>query len=619
MNRAVPYHTSLLPRRLLAAFASCLLIQLAAAQVAQAEKKKIEKADDLPRHTYTLPEAPSLIILDEKPFDALSEAVRKDQESDLAAYDIQDRTTLQSFTATRLALAMLDRDYAGTLRLVGELRALQDKPSEKLTTGLTAEAWAKANLEHPSQEGLERVFHDDLSAAVKSLPWDLVQNDIKQTKASYEIRSQSLLVGVAEQQLDPGALKTGSISATVARQLIAFRNQIVNYLPLKEAIVGALSEAVAAHTVVKPDRWTPRLVALVPGEQASPVRIGIWDSGVDTDVYSDRVITDASGHHGIAFTLHDDPSPDLLLPLGDAKDHLGEMVARVKGFIDLQASVDSPEAADLKRYMSGLKPDQVKPTLENLSLVSDWAHGTHVTGIATAGNPFAQLVIVRITFDYHLIPEVPTLEQAQKDARSYGEAVAYFKQNGARVVNMSWGGSIKDYEDAFEANGAGGTAEERKKLSRQLFEVAKAGLLEAMKGAPNILFVVAAGNSNSNVNFDEFIPSSFQLPNMITVGAVDQAGEETSFSSFGPMVNVHANGFEVESNIPGGKRLKFSGTSMASPQVANLAAKLFALDPALTPEEAKKLILDGCDQNGRVNLVGPAKSVALLKAKLAAK
>ena len=129
--------------------------------------------------------------------------------------------------------------------------------------------------------------------------------------------------------------------------------------------------------------------------------------------------------------------------------------------------------------------------------------------------------------------------------------------------------------------------------------------------------LVAAGNSDNNVKFDEFVPSSFQLPNMITVGAVDQAGEEASFSSFGPMVNVHANGFEVESYIPGGQRLRISGTSMASPQVTNLAAKLFALDPALTPEDAKALIMAGCDRNGRVNLVSPAKSVELLRQKIA--
>jgi subtilisin family serine protease len=267
--------------------------------------------------------------------------------------------------------------------------------------------------------------------------------------------------------------------------------------------------------------------------------------------------------------------------------------------------------------MSALKPDQVKPTLEDLDLTGNWVHGTHVAGIALAGNPYAQLVVGRITFDYHLIPELPTVEQAHKDAAMYPQAVAYFKAHGVRVVNMSWGGSLKDYESALEANGAGGNAEARKKLARELFEISTAGLLQALKGAPEILFVVAAGNSNDDVKFDEFVPSSFQLPNMITVGAVDQAGEETSFSAFGPTVNVHANGFEVESYVPGGKRLKLSGTSMASPQVTNLAAKLFALDPSLTPVEAKKLILAGCDRSGRVNLISEVKSIALLKAQLA--
>jgi Subtilase family len=606
-------------QNVLIAAAICFLIPHADAQPVPAGKKKVEKADDLPRHTYALTEAPSVVLLDNAPFEALASALGKDQEADLASYDIQDRTTLQAFTGASLSLAMLDRDYASTLRLVGELRALQDKPSEKLTAGLTAEAWARAHIAHPSPEGFEQAFRDQFAIAVKSLPWDVVQNDLKQTKGSYEIRSQTLLVGLAQQNLDQGALKTGTISINVARQLVSYRNQIVNFLPLKQQIVGVLSEVVAAHTVVKPDRWTPRLVILGADEKASPVRIGIWDSGVDEVTFKDRLITDAAGHHGIAFTLHSDPSPDLLFPLGAAKDHIDESIARLKGFSDLQASVDSQESTELKRYMATLKPDQVKPTFEGLSLVADWAHGSHVTGIATDGNPFAQVVIGRITFDYHLIPEVPTLVQAQKDALAFGAVVNYFKQNGVRVVNMSWGGSIKDYEDAFEANGAGGTPEERKKLARQFFEVDKTGLLEALKSAPGILFVVAAGNSNDNVSFDEFIPSSFQLPNMITVGAVDQAGEETSFSSFGPMVNVHANGYEVESYIPGGRRLKLSGTSMASPQVTNLAAKLIALDPTLAPEDVKKLILDGCDKNGRVNLISPVNSVALLKAKLSAK
>jgi subtilisin family serine protease len=263
--------------------------------------------------------------------------------------------------------------------------------------------------------------------------------------------------------------------------------------------------------------------------------------------------------------------------------------------------------------MSALQPDQVKPMVEELGLFGNWSHGTHVAGIALAGNPFARLVVGRITFDHRMIPEKPTVEQARKDAAAYLAAVAYFRSAGVRVINMSWGGSVRDIEGALEANGIG-DAEARKKSAREIFEIGREALFAAFKSAPEILFVAAAGNSDNNVKFDEFIPSSFQLPHMITVGAVDQAGEETSFSSFGPMVNVHANGFEVDSYIPGGQRLKFSGTSMAAPQVANLAGKLFALDPTLTPEKAKALILAGAELKGRVNLVNPAKTLALLKA-----
>ena len=72
------------------------------------------------------------------------------------------------------------------------------------------------------------------------------------------------------------------------------------------------------------------------------------------------------------------------------------------------------------------------------------------------------------------------------------------------------------------------------------------------------------------------------LPNLLTVGAVDSAGEEAAFTSYGPTVRVHANGFQVESYLPGGSRVAMSGTSMSSPQVANLAAKLLAVNPTRT-------------------------------------
>ena len=82
-----------------------------------------------------------------------------------------------------------------------------------------------------------------------------------------------------------------------------------------------------------------------------------------------------------------------------------------------------------------------------------------------------------------MIPEKPTVEQARKDAAAYQAVVDYFKKAGVRVVNMSWGGSLKDVEDALEANGVA-DATERKKLSRQIFDISRDGLLAALKSAP---------------------------------------------------------------------------------------------------------------------------------------
>lgn len=128
--------------------------------------------------------------------------------------------------------------------------------------------------------------------------------------------------------------------------------------------------------------------------------------------------------------------------------------------------------------------------------------------------------------------------------------------------------------------------------------------------------MAAAGNSDSNAGFGGDVPASLHLPNLITVGAVNQAGDETSFTSYGDTVVVDADGYNVESYVPGGARLKLSGTSMATPNVANLAAKLFALDPKLTPREAIVLIRRGAttSEDGRRHLIDGKQSVALLQA-----
>ena len=77
---------------------------------------------------------------------------------------------------------------------------------------------------------------------------------------------------------------------------------------------------------------------------------------------------------------------------------------------------------------------------------------------------------------------------------------------------------------------------------------------------------------------------------------------------------MDANGYEVESSVPGGEKMKLSGTSMASPNVANLAAKLFALDPNLTPQQVIDLIrkTSTTTEDGRRHLINPKAAVASL-------
>jgi subtilisin family serine protease len=245
--------------------------------------------------------------------------------------------------------------------------------------------------------------------------------------------------------------------------------------------------------------------------------------------------------------------------------------------------------------------------------MGNYEHGTHVAGIAMAGNPQARLLVGRIEFGATLKPDpCPSREQTERDASIYPAYVAFFKKHGARVVNMSWGGSVGAIEGDLEQCGIGKTPQERKAIAREYFEIGKMALTRAMASAPEMLFITAAGNSNQDASFVEVIPAGIVLPNLLTIGAVDRAGDEVGFTSYGPTVKAHANGYQVESFLPGGERVALSGTSMASPQVANLAAKLLAVNPKLKPAEMIDLIVSTAERtaDGRRNLIHSKKALA---------
>jgi subtilisin family serine protease len=448
-----------------------------------------------------------------------------------------------------------------------------------------------------------------------ALNWADTADLIKGSKGQFELLNPALVRGSFEQQLDVAARNMNlKVPEGLVGSIIGARLQAELIFPLKDALVGGLQAVIdrqAAQTAAKPDLWTPRQFAIPATAKATPVGVGIWDSGVDLKLFQ------ATAAPGLA--MNDDGTlnrTDLLRPLGEAAPRWPQLRQLVKGSMDLRAALDTEDARRLKQAVSTLKPEQVKAFQEDLSLASVYTHGTHVAGIAVDGNPFARVYAATLLYNHRSEPTLPTEERSRRWAEGYKATVEGFKAQKLRVVNMSWRYGVSAHEGALTWHNVGASPEERKQMARKLFEIEREALRAAIASAPEILFVAGSGNEDNSADFAEYIPAGLQLPNLITVGAVDKAGDETSFSTFGKTVVVHANGFEVESLLPGGDRVKFSGTSMASPQVANLAAKLFALKPELTVAQVKDAIVQGAEPRGRVQLVNPRRSAELLGLKI---
>ncbi len=598
-----------------------LAFACAAPAPAQVAKVRIDKAADLPRFEYRIEGKVEALLADPAKFAVFAAAVRRDTQSVLDRYEIADKAVERQLLATLMQLDWLEGRRDEAMARLARIRALEEKPADKLTSGMVLRSVDGARRATGATSGA--AYGADVGARLRAeldaMPYAVVENNVKGAKTSAEITSEALVLGQVRDVLQPIVDKSGTLSSDFAPGIVAAKYRLAVLLPLKAVLVDTYTAYLAGNRVEKPDSGAARDATLPAGRGYAPVTVGVWDSGVDSAVFGDRVARDASGAPAlIAFDKYSDPATGELYPLpAGLKDRLPRMTSRLKGFSDLQANVDSAEAGEVKRYLSNLKPDEYKAAIEELMAAGNYIHGTHVAGIAAAGNPYARIAIARIEFGHTLQPDpCPSLALAQKDARNTRAYVEFFRRHRVRVVNMSFGGSVGDVEGQLEQCGIGRTADERRRIAREWFDIGKEAFVEAMASAPEILFVAAAGNENADSSFAESIPADIVLPNLITVGAVDKAGDEAPFTSYGKTVVVHANGYLVDSVIPGGERLAESGTSMAAPQVANLAAKMLAVNPALTPPQLVAIIRDTSERtaDGRRALVNPRKAVAAAEA-----
>ncbi|MGK0413012.1 MAG: cell wall-associated protease [Polaribacter sp.] len=205
----------------------------------------------------------------------------------------------------------------------------------------------------------------------------------------------------------------------------------------------------------------------------------------------------------------------------------------------------------------------------------DEAHGSHVSGIigATRNNGKGMNGVAN-NVKVMAVRSVSGGDEYDKDVAL---GIRYAVDNGAKVINASFG-------KAFSPN--------------------KEWVYDAIKYAAknDVLIVHAAGNDGKNIDIEKTYPNDSKdlkteiSDNLITIGAMSANYNENlpaSFSNYGKInVDVFAPGVQIYSTTPENGYEKFSGTSMAAPSTAGVAALIRSYYPKLTASQVKRILMN---------------------------
>ncbi len=200
--------------------------------------------------------------------------------------------------------------------------------------------------------------------------------------------------------------------------------------------------------------------------------------------------------------------------------------------------------------------------------MDDNGHGTHVSGtIGAVGDNGLGVVGV----NWHTkIMALKFLDESGSGYLSNAiRALDYAVANGARLSNNSWGGG------GYEAT---------------------LGMAIARASSVGHIFVAAAGNSASNNDVTASYPASYAYDNVVAVAATDQNDNLASFSNYGAStVDIAAPGVSIYSTLPGNSYGSYSGTSMATPQVAGALSLYLDANPSATASQAITALYQSAD------------------------
>lgn len=600
--------------------ACALALALPALAQGPTAKPRVEKTADLPRLEYRVQGKVDALLDERAKFSTFAAAVRGDTQSVLDRYEIVDKAIERTLYVALAEIDWLDGRHDAALAALARARALDARAADTLAIDTLVRAVDGARRATGVTSG--NAFRVEVAKRLRSeldaRPAAAAFPGVRRAKSTLDRTTEAGVLAEAREAFQPAIDAGDPLPYDVALWLVDARFRLVVEMPLKATVSETYAAYLATNRVLKPDVWEARAATLPPGRDYAPVPVAIWDSGVDTARFGDRVARDASGAPAlIAFDRRAEPAQgDLASIPASLKAKLPRLKPRLQGMSDLQADVDSTEADELKSYLATLSRDAKLPAVEELQEAGNFIHGTFVAGIAADGNPAIRLVVARIEFSHSLKPDpCPSLAQAQKDAQNVAATFEFFRRHRVRVVNMSFVGSARDTEAMLEACGVGSLPSERRRIAREWFELGKQAMASGIASAPEILFVASAPIDDASVT--ESVPADLVAPNLITVGAVDRAGDEAPYTGHGRSVAVYANGDRVDGTMPGGERYADSGPWVAAPQVANLAAKILAVNPALTPPQVIALIRETSEKSpdGRRALIHPKKALAAASAK----
>lgn len=206
----------------------------------------------------------------------------------------------------------------------------------------------------------------------------------------------------------------------------------------------------------------------------------------------------------------------------------------------------------------------------------DAGHGTHVAGIIAADR--TNDIGMKGVADNVKIMSVRAVPDGDERDKDVANAIRYAVDNGAQVINMSFGK---------------GFSPDKKVVDAAVKYAEKKG----------VLLVHAAGNSSLNIDEENNFPtrsykkynSSKQAKNWLEVGALSWAGDEQApapFSNYGKKnVDLFAPGVDIYSTIPNNGYEPNSGTSMAAPVVSGVAALVWSYYPELTMAQLRDVLV----------------------------